>query len=140
MLKKINLTLVVMLIFGLFAVNSYAQSSDTKTKKTPEQKAEKLAKKMQEKLNLSDAQYKSVYDLALSTINQRASLKSMEKSARKVEMKKLLETQEGQLKSILNSDQLSKWETLKAEMKEKHKNKKKDGKGKNKTRKDKPVK
>jgi hypothetical protein len=66
MLKKLNLTLAVMLIFGLFAVNSYAQNSDrTKTKKTPEQKAEKMAKKMQEKLSLSDDQYKSVYDLAI---------------------------------------------------------------------------
>lgn len=120
MLKKLNLTLVVMLIFGLFAVNSYAQTSDTKTKKTPEQKAEKVAKKMQEKLSLSDAQYKSVYDLALSTINQRASFKSLDKDAKRTEMKKLMETQESQLKGILSSDQWTKWEGLKKEWKDKH--------------------
>jgi hypothetical protein len=130
MLKKLNLTLVVMLIFGLFAVNSYAQTSDkTKTKKTPEQKAEKLAKKMQEKLSLSDEQYKSVYDLALSTINQRASLKAngTDKASRKAEMKSLLERQESQLRGILSADQWTKWESLKTEMKNKFKNK--DGKG-----------
>ena len=130
MLKKLNLTLAVMLIFGLFAVNSYAQNSDkTKTKKTPEQKAEKMAKKMQEKLSLSDAQYKSVYDLAISTINQRASLKAngSDKETRRAEMKSLMEKQESQLKTILSSDQWTKWESLKTEMKKKHK----DGKGKN---------
>lgn len=142
MLKKLNLTLAVMLIFGLFAVNSYAQNSDqTKTKKTPEQKAEKLAKKMQEKLSLSDAQYKSVYDLALNTINQRASLKAngSDKETRRAEMKSLMEKQESQLKTILSSDQWTKWESLKTEMKNKHK----DGKGKNKDKsrkKDKPLK
>lgn len=144
MLKKLNLTLAVMLIFGLFAVNSYAQNSDqTKTKKTPEQKAEKMAKKMQEKLSLSDAQYKSVYDLALNTINQRASLKAngSDKETRRAEMKSLMEKQESQLKTILSSDQWTKWESLKSEMKNKHKNK--DGKGKNKDKsrkKDKPLK
>lgn len=144
MLKKLNLTLAVMLIFGLFAVNSYAQNSDqTKTKKTPEQKAEKMAKKMQEKLSLSDAQYKSVYDLALNTINQRASLKAngSDKETRRAEMKSLMEKQESQLKTILSSDQWTKWESLKTEMKNKHKNK--DGKGKNKDKsrkKDKPLK
>lgn len=142
MLKKLNLTLAVMLIFGLFAVNSYAQNSDqTKTKKTPEQKAEKMAKKMQEKLSLSDAQYKSVYDLALNTINQRASLKAngTDKETRKAEMKSLMEKQESQLKTILSSDQWTKWESLKSEMKKKHK----DGKGKNKDKskkKEKPLK
>lgn len=145
MLKKLNLTLAVMLIFGLFAINSYAQTNDTKTKKTPEQKAEKMAKKMQEKLSLSDAQYKSVYDLALSTINQRASLKAngTDKESRRAEMKSLMEKQESQLKGILSSDQWTKWEGLKAEMKEKHKNKHKDGKGKNKDKKmkkEKPLK
>lgn len=144
MLKKLNLTLAVMLIFGLFAVNSYAQNSDQpKTKKTPEQKAEKMAKKMQEKLSLSDAQYKSVYDLALNTINQRASLKAngSDKETRRAEMKSLMEKQESQLKTILSSDQWTKWESLKTEMKNKHKNK--DGKGKNKDKsrkKDKPLK
>ncbi|MBN8569769.1 MAG: hypothetical protein J0M18_09060 [Ignavibacteria bacterium] len=144
MLKKLNLTLAVMLIFGLFAVNSYAQNSDQpKTKKTPEQKAEKMAKKMQEKLSLSDAQYKSVYDLALNTINQRASLKAngSDKETRRAEMKSLMEKQESQLKTILSSDQWTKWESLKSEMKNKHKNK--DGKGKNKDKsrkKDKPLK
>jgi len=133
-----------MLIFGLFAVNSYAQNSDqTKTKKTPEQKAEKMAKKMQEKLSLSDAQYKSVYDLALNTINQRASLKAngSDKESRRAEMKSLMEKQESQLKSILSSDQWTKWESLKQEMKNKHKNK--DGKGKKKDKtmkKEKPLK
>lgn len=142
MLKKLNLTLAVMLIFGLFAVNSYAQNSDqTKIKKTPEQKAEKMAKKMQEKLSLSDAQYKSVYDLALNTINQRASLKAngSDKETRRAEMKSLMEKQESQLKTILSSDQWTKWESLKSEMKKKHK----DGKGKNKDKskkKEKPLK
>jgi len=129
----------MLLILGLFAVNSYAQT-DGKTKKTPEQKAEKIAKKMQEKLSLSDAQYKSVYELALSTVNQRASLKSMDKEARRTEMKKLMETQESQLKGILSSDQWTKWESMKTEFKNKHK----DKKGKNKTdkskKKEKPLK
>jgi hypothetical protein len=139
MLKKINLSLVMLLILGLFAVNSYAQT-DGKTQKTPEQKAEKIAKKMQEKLSLSDAQYKSVYELTLSTLNQRASLKSMDKEARRTEMKKLMESKESQLKGILSSDQWTKWESLKTEFKNKHK----DKKGKNKTdkskKKEKPLK
>jgi len=125
-----------MLIFGLFVFNSYAQTKDqTKTKKTPEQKAEKMAKKMQEKLSLSDAQYKQVYDLALSTVNERASLKSLDKDARKTEMKKMLESRESQLKGILSADQWTKWESLKQEMKEKHKDKKGSKNGKNKQKK-----
>lgn len=137
MLKKINLSLVVLLILGLFAVNSYAQTND-KVQKTPEQKAEKIAKKMQERLSLSDAQYKSVYELALSTVNQRASLKSMDKEARRTEMKKLLETQETQLRGILSSDQWTKWESLKSEYKNKHKDKK--GKHDKSKKKEKPLK
>lgn len=127
----------MLLILGLFAVNSYAQTND-KVKKTPEQKAEKIAKKMQERLSLSDAQYKSVYELALSTVNQRASLKSMDKEARRTEMKKLMETQETQLKGILSSDQWTKWESLKSEHKNKHKDKK--GKHDKSKKKEKPLK
>lgn len=137
MLKKINLSLVVLLILGLFAVNSYAQTND-KVQKTPEQKAEKIAKKMQERLSLSDAQYKSVYELALSTVNQRASLKNMDKEARRTEMKKLMETQETQLRGILSSDQWTKWESLKSEYKNKHKDKK--GKHDKSKKKEKPLK
>lgn len=139
MLKKINLSLVVLLILGLFAVNSYAQT-DGKTKKTPEQRAEKIAKRMQEKLSLSDAQYKSVYDLTLSTINQRASLKNMDKEARKTEMKKLRENQATQLKGILSSDQWTKWEGMKNEFKNKHKDKKGKGNHDKSKKKDKPLK
>ena len=127
----------MLLILGLFAVNSYAQTND-KVKKTPEQKAEKIAKKMQEKLSLSDAQYKSVYELTLSTVNQRASLKSMDKEARRTEMKKLMETQETQLRGILSSDQWTKWESLKSEHKNKHKDKK--GKHDKSKKKEKPLK
>ncbi len=124
MIKKLNLTLVVMLMFGLFAVNSYAQTSDqTKTKKTPEQRAEKMAKKMQDKLGLTDSQYKSVYDLALTNANQRATMQSMDKETRKAEMKKMHDSNMSQMKSILSSDQMAKWQTIKKEHREKHKGK-----------------
>lgn len=141
-MRKLNLTLALMLIFGLFAVNSYAQNSDKNTRKTPEEKAEKMAKRMQEKLALTDAQYKSVYQMALSSINERQSWGTLDKDALKEKMKKQRENNRSQLQSILTPDQWTKWEGMRKEMKGKHKDKEgKKHKSKDKIKKkEKPVK
>jgi len=128
MLKKINLSLAVIILLSVFSLQAFSQSTDkpVKQKKTPEQKAERYAKKMQEKLALTNDQYNSVYNVFLDGMKQRESLKGMDKEARRTEMKKIMDNGKAQMKTILSADQFSKLETWHKEKMEKRK----DGKGK----------
>ncbi len=133
------LGMLIMLIAVMFsAANSYSQDNGEKRqKKTPEERAQKRADKMKEKLSLTDDQHKQVYDIFLSQTNEMRSLhesgkNDQDKTARKEKMKSLRDSYNSQINSVLTSSQQQLWETHKKEMKEKHKGKKHHGKKHNK--------
>lgn len=106
-------------------------------KKTPEERAQKRAERLQKDLSLSDDQYKQVYDLFLSQGQQMKALKEsseQDKTARKEKMKSIWQSTDASISGILSSEQNTKYEQFKKERKEKHMQKKKNKKGKNKQR------
>ncbi|MEO8511951.1 MAG: hypothetical protein ABI543_00195 [Ignavibacteria bacterium] len=132
-----TLSLFVLLVAVLFSAgNVYSQQDnkgEKKQMKTPEERAQKRADKMKEKLSLTEDQHKQVYDILLYQSNQMKSIwestkDDKDKSARKEKMKALRESANTQINSVLNTTQQQLWETHKKEMKEKHKGKKHDGK------------
>lgn len=129
------LGMIILLIAVMFsAANSYSQDNgDKKQKKTPEERAQKRADKMKEKLSLSDEQHKQVFDILLSKGNEMKSVweqtkNDQDKTARKEKMKAIRDSYNSQINSVLSSTQQQLWETHKKEMKEKHKGKKHHGK------------
>ncbi|NOS85394.1 MAG: hypothetical protein HOP31_09670 [Ignavibacteria bacterium] len=136
-IAKFNLlSLLILLAAILFSVsNTYSQqdNGEKKQRKTPEERAQKRADKMKEKLSLTEDQHKQVYDIMLSQANEmktvwESSKNDQDKTARKEKMKAIRESGKTQINSVLNADQQKLWETHKKEMKEKHKGKKHHGK------------
>jgi len=136
-IAKFNLlSLMLLLAALLFSVsNTYSQqdNSEKKQRKTPEERAQKRADKMKEKLSLTDDQHKQVYDILLTQGNEMKSVwesskNDQDKTARKEKMKAIRESGKTQINSVLNANQQQLWETHKKEKKEKHKGKKHKGK------------
>jgi len=136
-IAKFNLlSLMLLLAALLFSVgNTYSQqdNSEKKQRKTPEERAQKRADKMKEKLSLTDDQHKQVYDIVLSQANEMKSVwesskNDQDKTARKEKIKAIRESGKTQINSVLNANQQQLWETHKKEKKEKHKGKKHKGK------------
>jgi len=135
MIKK-NLTAIAVVLFALVSIsgNLFAQNED-RSKKTPEEKATKIADRMKQNLSLTDEQYKQVYSIFLTKVqnkmNNKEKYKSMDKESRKQLKKQSKDEMRKQFENILNAEQLTKMK----EMKEKHKQnrgKNKDGKRKKK--------
>lgn len=101
-------------------------------KKTPEERAQKRAGKMKEKLSLSDDQFKTIYDAFLSQAQQIDALKSqdIDKSSKKEQIKSIRENTDASITGVLNKDQLTKYDKFKEKRKEKHMQKKKMKKNK----------
>jgi periplasmic protein CpxP/Spy len=120
----------VLAVFVLFAGSTYSQDLG---KKTPEERAQKRADKMNEKLSLSNEQYKEIYNAFLSQAQQMEVLwsnKDMDKTTRKDQMKSIRQGTNSKISSLLTAEQLTKFEKFKEERKQKHKQKrkmKKDG-------------
>ena len=136
-IAKFNLLSIMLLLAALlFSVsNTYSQqdNSEKKQRKTPEERAQKRADKMKEKLSLTDDQHKQVYDIFLTQGNEMKSVwesskSDQDKTARKEKMKAIRESGKTQINSVLNANQQQLWETHKKEKKEKHKSKKHKGK------------
>lgn len=117
-MKKVILTLAIALA-GLTA--TYAQDG-SKSKLTPEQKAEKTAGKLQKELSLTPDQQKKVYAIELDKFKKSEEWHKQSKDARKTmkdkheEAKKASDTK---LDQVLTPEQKKKLETLKAEKKDK---------------------
>lgn len=128
MMKK-NLLVITLLMLTaiLFTNNVFAQKESNKT---PEQMASKMADRMKEKLSLTDDQYKQVYSLALTNaqdrINNKEKNKALDKESRKQLRKQNKDNFRKQMESILNKDQITKFQEMKG--KHKHGKKNKDGK------------
>ena len=135
------LMIVAAVLFS--AGNIYSQQNDDGTKKqrkTPEERAQKRADKMKEKLSLTEDQHKQVYSILLSQANEMKSIwesskNDQDKTARKEKMKTIWESTNTQINSVLDANQQQLWEAHKKEMKEKHKGKH-DGKKHNKIKKE----
>lgn len=128
-MKVLKLFFVAFTLIVAFSSISNAQTNDKpmKLKKTPEQVAEKKAKKMQEKLGLSSDQYSQVYTIFYNSAMDRQSRSNMSKEDRKAYKQQI----NSQIEGILTADQLVQWQKYKSDHKGKHKNKNKD-KGKSK--------
>lgn len=128
-MKVLKLFFVAFALIFAFNSISNAQTDDKpmKLKKTPEQFAEKKAKKMQEKLGLSAEQYSQVYTIFYNSAMDRQSRSNMSKEDRKAYKQQI----NSQIEGILTADQLAQWQKYKSDHKGKHKNKNKD-KGKSK--------
>ncbi len=125
---KINKFVALMLVAAAFVISAnISYSQDFKTKKTPEQRAQKHADKMKEHLSLTEEQYNQVYFALLSQAQQMKELRSSkdtDKEARREKMKSLWQSTDATITGLLNSDQQAKYKALKEKRKEKHKNKK----------------
>ena len=92
----------------------------------PEQKAQRLSKVLQKKLTLSEDQFAKVNAILLKRATQIDSLKAnrstTDRKANKETRKAILMQADGELKAVLNADQLKNYTELKAQMKERMKN------------------
>jgi protein CpxP len=119
-MKKIILSLAI----AVSAITAgYAQTPDRKTV-DPAQRAERVASQLQQKLSLTDAQKAEVYKIEVEKLKKQADWrkersKQMMKvsEARKAEM----QASEEKLAKVLTADQKAKYESMKAERKEKMK-------------------
>ena len=122
-MKKIIFTLAIAV--SAFTA-SYAQRPE-RGPVSPEQRAERYADRLKEKLALSDSQRTEVYNLELEKAKKQQELRSKRKEeagkiaeARKDEMKE----NEDKLLKILSPEQKSKYEAFKAEGRERMKDRK----------------
>lgn len=123
--KKLASVLLIA-AFVLSANLVFAQNKDF-MKKTPEERAQKRADKMRDKLALSEEQHKQVYNALLSQAQQMDDMRSknFDKSEKKEQMKSIWQNTDLTISGILKSDQLTKYNKYKEERKQKHMNKKK---------------
>lgn len=120
-MKVLKLFFVAFTLLFAFSSISNAQTDDKpmKLKKTPEQFAEKKAKKIQEKLGLSADQYSQIYTILYNSAMDRQSRSNMSKDDRKVYKQQL----NSQIEGVLTAEQLSQWQKYKSDHKGKGKNK-----------------
>ena len=125
-MKKRTGFIAVFLITVLFAAGSiYSQSVDKAPKKTPEERAKNRSEKMTKYLSLTDEQKQKVYDIWYSHCTQADAIRNSttDKETCRKEIKKLFESTDLQLQSVLTSEQLTKYNEFKEKMKEKRKGK-----------------
>lgn len=133
MIKKLILSVVLLLTFAVGSSFAQDKKGDFKNM-SPSDRATKVADKMKTNLNLTDSQYKSVYDIFYNHFTEMNSMKDRQDRSSdefKSQRKEKREALKKSLGSVLTSEQIQKME----DNRKKHKEKRK-GKGKNK-RKDK---
>lgn len=116
-MKKIVLTLAIAV--SAFTA-SYAQKSE-RGPVTPEQRAERIASQLKEKLALTDAQKTEVYKIEV----EKAKKQDEWRKERMQEMKKVAENRKAEMKDsddklakVLTPEQKAKYQSLKAERKD----------------------
>ncbi len=127
-MKKIILSLAAMVM----AVGAFAHDS-AKIRKSPQEMANKKADKLKTELGLTDEQRGKVYTAVYDKISKMQAIKekykdNKDKKAKHAEMKTVQDNFDSSMKTILTTDQYTKWQTIREKQKEKHKDKK--GKGK----------
>ncbi len=112
-MKKIVLMLALVTGIGYAATAQEAQK--TRTKVTPEQRAERQAERMKEALQLTEDQKKAIYELNLQSANKMKAYKKDQRDANKDQFKKMRDEREAKMKSILTPEQYEKHQAMKAE-------------------------
>lgn len=109
--------MMILFMVAIAAVNAGAQekTQPPPQKKTPEERAENMTKRMAKELALTDAQQTQVKALILKRERQREETMK----AHKAEMEKI----DAEFKTILTPDQYQKFEQKKEEMKQKRQEK-----------------
>ncbi|MEO6694330.1 MAG: hypothetical protein ABIY50_09840 [Ignavibacteria bacterium] len=121
---KIKFAAFAVLVVTLITfAQTFAQNREV-SKSTPEEKATKMTDRMKENLSLTDQQYKEVYSLILTKIQDRKAnkekYKAMDQETRKQLRKQHKDEMKLQFERILNPDQMTKMK----EMKSKHRKEK----------------
>ncbi|TLX71823.1 hypothetical protein E9993_19785 [Labilibacter sediminis] len=99
--------LLIIAVVALVSLSAMAQ------KNTPEAKAEKVSKEMQEVLELDQTKYESVYSILLERMQKTAELKKEtgdDKEAFKIKNKQVMKTAQVQLKETVGAENLKKWQ------------------------------
>ncbi len=121
---KFKSAVVMMFVLSCLLVSTQLFAQE-KQRKTPEERASMLTDKMKKDLNLTDDQYKSVYDINLKYAKQNEeAFKNAQSKDEKIKIIKASEEAKDQeLKGVLTDDQYTKYQLMKDQMKENAKNK-----------------
>ena len=86
---------------------------------TPEERAQKYTTRLSEKLSLTKEQTSKIYDINLTTANQLDALRANRAGNRdfKRTVKAAQKNRDAQIKTVLNTDQIKKYQTMKADLK-----------------------
>lgn len=107
--------LLAVIFLGFSNAESFAQKGEN-WNKTPEEIAERKAGNLKESLNLTDEQYKEVYEIFLEQANsvskEKESMKNMDRESRDKKRQERMEETFNRLKSVLTSEQISKLEEI----------------------------
>ena len=132
MTKKFILSIVLLLAFAVGTSFAQDKKGDFKNM-SPSERATKVTDKMKTNLNLTDSQYKSVYDIFYNHFTEMSSMKDKyDKSSDefKTQRKSKRDELKKQLSGVLTTEQMQKMEenmkNHKGKNKGKHKNKNKD--------------
>ncbi len=133
--KFFNRTAVAALAacIGIFSANQALAQQTKATQKTPQERAKILTDKMKQDLSLTDQQYQSVYNINVKYAQKTDSVlnkTALDKRQKLKTEKTFLTSKDKELKAILTSDQYSKLQQEKKEMKAEAKEKMKDYKKK----------
>lgn len=120
--NKIEIMKKIILMFAVVAIASasiFAQESKS-SRKSPEERTEKIIEKMKTDLILTDDQVSKLKPVILKREQQREALRA-EMNAGKEDQKKIAREAEEDLKKILTPEQMEKLKQQRKEMREKHK-------------------
>ena len=133
-MKKIALIFSLFLLAGLSAFAQATDSTLMAQGKTPEERASHSAMRMQKKLGLTDEQTAKIQAINLEKIHKIDDLRTKYKDSKKgmgQELKAVAAEADSEYKSILSSDQYTKWLTIKEQKKEKMMQKRQQKKSRN---------
>lgn len=119
-MRKTFLLMSMLLFIGMAAQAQRAQGGQRGERATPEEAAKQQAETLQEKLGLSDDQYKKTYDVLLASGKERTEkLQEMRASGNREGMQDMMaKIQEGsdkKLKAIFSETQWASYEVWKKE-------------------------
>ncbi|MFI5211937.1 MAG: hypothetical protein ACHQIH_03570 [Ignavibacteria bacterium] len=126
MTKYKAIAFLIVLTAFLSSINLFSQQDFNK--KTPQERAQKQSERMMKALDLSDEQYRQVYDIFLIHITDADNIRNSssvndDKDLKKEKLKSLRESTHAKINAVLTPEQQVKFEQIIKEMKEKHKGK-----------------
>jgi len=124
-MKKLLSACLVMITVLCFSTQSMAQDSTAWAKKTPEEMAQALTKRMKSKLNLTADQEPKVNDINLAFAKKASALKGSgaSKISKLQSLKKYQDDKDNALKGVLNDKQFATYQQMEEAQKEKIKEK-----------------